>query len=517
MIHLSKSRFVSGAQCGKKLYFDLFRKDLKPIATEQQQKLFDSGHEVGALAQLVFPGGMVASPEHYPDFSKSLADTREWIQTGENTIYEAAFQHEGVLAALDILHHENGERWAIEVKSSGSVKEYHLTDAALQYWVMAHAGFKPDKVFLMHINKSYVRQGNIDPKYLFSLADITNKVLELQAWVTRKVGEFRLLQEGHEPIAEIGKQCHDPFSCDYIQHCWQHLPPHSVFELNHARGKDWTLYHQGITRLADIPDEIPLSHRQRIQVDGIKHGSVFVDKYAIGDFLSKWSYPLYFFDFETVFPAIPIMNGTSPFQQIPFQYSLHIVPDRDAKIDHREFLADPLQFSATGSIKALLGIVLTEESSPNDPRKSLINQLRLDIKPGGSIIVYNATFEIGVLKDLAKAFPEDKDFIDDLLSRVTDLLIPFRKAWYYLPQMGGSASIKSVLPAIAPAFSYAGLEISNGGDASDMFFSMIKGVFDGDMAQTRENLLKYCERDSEGMVVLWKELLNCLKGPHPPE
>ena len=511
MINLSKSRFVSGAQCEKKLYFDLFRKDLKPPVTFQQQKIFNTGHEIGNLAQQAFPGGRDASPAHYPDFSKSLADTREWIRAGVNTIYEAAFQHEGVLAALDILHRENGELWAIEVKSSGSVKEYHLTDAALQYWVMSHAGFKPDKVFLMHINKLYVRQGRIDTKVLFKLVDITEKVLERQDWVTQKAGEFRLLQEGHEPIIEIGKQCHTPFFCDYIQHCWQHLPPHSVFELNYARGKDWDLYHQGIIGLADIPDDIPLSHRQRIQVDGIKHGLAFVDKSAISDFLSKWIYPLYFFDFETVSPAIPIMDGTSPFQQVPFQYSLHIVPDKEAKIDHREFLADPVQFVPTGSINSLPQIVPTEEAFIEDPRKSLINQLRMDIKPGGSIIVYNATFEIGVLKNLAKAFPEDKDFIDDLLSRVIDLLIPFRKAWYYLPQMGGSASIKSVLPAVAPAFSYADLEISNGGDASDIFYSMIKRTFEGNMDETRNNLLKYCERDSEGMVVLWKELLNCLK------
>ena len=511
MLHLSKSRFVSGAQCEKKLYFDLFRKDLKPPVTAQQQKLFDSGHEIGVLAQQVYPGGRDASPEHYPDFSKSLADTREWIEAGVNTIYEAAFQVEGVLAALDILHHEDGERWAIEVKSSGSVKEYHLTDAALQYWVMVHSGFKPDKVFLMHINKPYIRQGRIDPKALFKLADITEQVLERQDWVTQKIAEFRLLKEEREPIIEIGKQCHDPFTCDYINHCWQHLPPHSVFELTHARGKDWDLYHQGITGLADIPEEILLSHRQRIQVDGIKHGSAYTDQNAISVFLEKWTYPLYFFDFETVFPAIPILDGTSPFQQVPFQYSLHIVTSVDAKIEHREFLAYPAQFVPSGSINEPSLSIPTEEAILVDPRKSLINQLRMDIKPGGSIIVYNATFEIGVLKDLAKAFPKDKEFIDDLLSRIIDLIIPFRNAWYYLPQMGGSASIKSVLPAIAPAFNYADLEISNGGDASDIFYSMIKGTFEGNMDETRNHLLKYCERDSEGMVVLWKELLKCLK------
>ncbi len=490
---ISKSRFVSGVQCEKKLFFDLYRSDLKPAVTPAQQELFDKGHLVGSLAQQKFPNGKDATPESYYDFSEAIENTARWIGEGVQTIYEAAFFADEVMAALDILHHQAGERWAIEVKSSTAVKAYHLHDASLQYWVMSRAGFKPDKFFLMHIDNTYVKNGAIDPQAFFTLEDITSAVILNQPWVEKKLAQFKLLDPSREPVVEIGKQCNDPFDCDYVGHCWRHIPQNSVFDLTYARGKDWQLYNEGIIELAEIPADIELSHRQEKQVDGVKYGASYIDQASIADFLNSWSYPLYFFDFETVFPCIPVLDGTSPFQQVPFQYSLHIVTAPDAAMEHREFLADPANFNSPAELK--------------DPRKSLIEQLRADFGSTGSIVAYNAPFEKGVLGNLAKAFPEDKDFLDDLISRFVDLLIVFRNAWYYKPAMGSSASIKYVLPAIAPEFSYADLEIGNGGVASNTFLSMIEGKFEGDTAETRNNLLRYCERDTEGMVVIWKELI----------
>ncbi|MFM7667296.1 MAG: DUF2779 domain-containing protein, partial [Bacteroidota bacterium] len=183
---LSKSRFVSGNQCEKKLYFDLFRKDLKPEITEEQQALFNTGHHFGELAQRVFPEGIDATLDMNGNWSLAIERTKQWISEGIKTIYEATFSIPGGFAALDILHHENGERWAIEVKSSTSVKEYHLTDASFQYYVMKEAGFPPDKVFLMHINNKYVKEGAIDPTKLFHLEDITEKVIGNQEFVRLK-------------------------------------------------------------------------------------------------------------------------------------------------------------------------------------------------------------------------------------------------------------------------------------------------------------------------------------------
>ena len=489
---ISKSRFVSGIQCSKKLYFDIYRKDLKPEISEQQELLFSTGHEIGELAQNAFPNGKDASPENYYDFSKSIQDTKDWIDSGVKTIYEAAFSTNGVLAALDILHHTENERWAIEVKSSSEVKKYHLTDASLQYWVMNESGFKPDKFFLMHINTAYIKDGAINPNELFTLADITNQVIENQVWVEENLENLKnILSVQKEPVVEIGKHCSSPFDCEYKHHCWKHIPEQSVFSLYSPKGLDWKLYEQGIFKIIDIPESVSLNHRQNLQVNGQKKANGHIDKTSISDFLNSWEFPLYFFDFETIFPALPVLDGTRPFQQVPFQYSLHILEEFGAEYSHKEFLAEPKDFS---------GISI-------DPRKKLIEQMKLDFGKTGSIVAYNATFEISRLKELALAFPEDQTFIEDIIGRFVDLLIPFRNGWHYHPEMGGSASIKAVLPAIAPEFNYKDLEISNGGDASNTFLSMINQKFIGDEVKIRESLKKYCERDTLGMVIIWQELI----------
>jgi len=494
---ISKSRFVSGCQCPKKLYFDIHRRELKPAIDEGQQALFDAGHEIGNLAQTRFPGGVDVSPENYSDFTASIVQTISLIKSGTATIYEAAFSADGVMAALDILHHEGNERWAIEVKSSTSVKDYHLTDASLQYWVMKKSGFAPDRFFLMHIDNAYMLGENLDVTRFFKLADITDAVIEKQSWVDEKLKELKnVISSQNEPILDIGKHCSTPFGCDYMHHCWKHIPENSVFNLSYARGKDWELYKNGILELSSIPDEFKLNHRQKMQVDGAKNGSEYIDRNSIETFLSGWQYPLYLFDFETIFPAIPVLKGTRPFQQVPFQYSLHIVNNSKGDFSHRDFLAKAEDF------------ILQENP---DPRLQLIHQLKKDIGPTGSIVAYNAEFEINVLKSLALDFPEEADYIKSLIDRFVDLLVVFRNAWYYKPAMGGSASIKSVLPAIAPEFSYEDLPINNGGDASNIFLSMIKKEFKNDVDTTRKHLLKYCERDTFGMVILYYELMKVIK------
>lgn len=488
---ISKSRFVSGVQCQKKLFFDLYRPDLKQPVSDAQQELFDMGHTVGSLAQQAFPNGYDATPESYYDFSASIKNTKGWIDAGVKTIYEAAFFYDEVLAALDILHHHQGKRWAIEVKSSTSVKEYHLTDASLQYWVMHNSGVAPHKFFLMHLNNEYVKQGALDPASLFHLEDITEQVLELQPWVEDNLALLKKLTKTKEPNVDIGPHCFDPFECEYRQHCWSHIPENSVFELGNSRGKSWNFYQDGILSLSDIPDDFPLTHRQLLQVNGAKHGTSYTDKNAITEFLKEWKYPLYFFDFETIFPALPVLDGTSPYQQVPFQYSLHVVRNEDAPIEHYEFLADPEQFTS---------------SNLPDPRRSLLEQLKRTIGKRGNIVAYNASFEISRFREMAEAFPEYQDFIENLIGRFVDLLVVFRSGWHYTPAMGSSASIKSVLPAIAPELSYDALEIGNGGDAGAAFLSMIAGTYPGDYEAGRKALLEYCKLDTYAMVVIWKAL-----------
>lgn len=494
---LSKSRFVSGNQCKKKLFFDVYKKDLRLPVSVQQQALFDTGHRLGTIAQLVFPDGMDATQDMNGEWNLAIDRTKQWISEGVNTIYEATFSIQGGFAALDILHHSNNERWAIEVKSSTSVKEYHITDASFQYYVMKLSGFSPDKIFLMHINNKYVKNGEIVPADLFHLENITEKVLANQTFVQQKHNELlNMLELAVEPEQEIGKHCSSPFACDYMHHCWAHLPGNNVFNLYNARGKDWKLYNQGIYALSEVPDNFPLNHWQELQIKGIKYNEHYIDKDKIFDFLQPIEEPIYFFDFETINAAIPVLNGTRPFQQVPFQYSLHVTDISGKIIEHKEFLAQPGDFLNSNNI---------------DPRIQLIQQLKRDIGCQGTIMAYNAPFEISILNSLGKAFPEEKEYMDQLISRFCDLLIPFRSGWYYKPEMGATASIKSVLPAIAPEFSYSDLKIDNGGLASNTFHAMIENCFTGDKEITIQQLLDYCERDTEGMVVVYRHLQQLIK------
>ena len=499
---LSKSRFVSGSQCEKKLFFDVFQKDLRPPVSEQQQALFDSGHVLGFLAQAVFPGGKDASPDETRDYSRSIEFTSKWIREGVQTIYEATFSVPGGFAALDILHRESESLWAIEVKGSGELKDYHLLDAAFQYWVMKTAGHTPDRFFMMLVNKAYVKKGEIVPGELFRLEDITEKVIAMQPELElKKTALIAMLEAGTESVKEIGPHCSAPFSCDYMSHCWSHIPENSVFQLHNSRGKEWELYENGIAHLGDIPIDFPLSPRQKLQVEGVKSNATYIDKPQVSKFLQTFQAPLHFFDFETINPAIPILEGTSPFNQVPFQYSLHVTDMGGNITAHREFLADPADFNNSGT------------GRHSDVRYQMITQMKRDFCDTGSILAYYASFEISRLKELANEFPEERAYLESLSDRFIDLIIPFRKAWYYLPKMGSSASIKFVLPAIDPVFSYEDLEISNGGMASNTFLSMITQAFEGDESQTRKNLLKYCERDTEGMVIIYRKLLEvvCLK------
>lgn len=489
--NLSKSRYLSGLQCRKKLYFDLNRPDLRLPVSPDQQRLFDTGHEIGALAQAVFPGGRDASPVTPGDFTGWLQSTQDFLAAGTSVIYEAAFSAGGVFAAMDILAHVNGERWAIEVKSSTSVKDYHLDDAALQYYVMKKAGFAPDRVFIMHIDNTYVKQGSINPTGLLKRTEITADVIALQDKVSSTLADLvQMLATGTEPSVPIGPHCGKPFECSYKHHCWKHVPEQSVFNLLSARGRDWELYEDGILELAHIPDAYALTSKQRVQVQSFKSGQAYIDADAISYFLQQWQYPLYFFDFETILPLIPVLDGTRPFEQVPFQYSLHIV-NAQGQVHHSEFLAPQQSF---------------RPGSDTDPRKLLIEQLKADFGPSGSIIAYNSTFEIGVLKRLAEVFPEDAGFIDGLLGRFQDLWTVFRSGWYYHHNMQSSTSIKAVLPAVTQTIDYNDLPISNGGMATTAFLDLIQGKNAENADEIRQALLRYCYRDTEAMVEIWKEL-----------
>ncbi|MEQ8324043.1 MAG: DUF2779 domain-containing protein [Vicingaceae bacterium] len=482
---LSKSTYIRGLQCHKSLFLNKFHKDLRDEISDEQQRIFSRGSSVGELAQQLFPDGKDASPENYYDFKPAIAQTNQWIDQGQEVIYEAAFQFEGVLAALDILVHREGKFYAYEVKSSTEVKDYHLNDASLQYYVMKGCGIKVEDFSIVYINNQYVRAGDIDVHQLFTIESVLEQATDLQLNVAKSIASMKeTLEGGVVPEIDIGPHCSDPFSCDFSGHCWAGIPEDSVFDLVRSGKKSWNFYNRGILELSDIPEGEELSDTQQIQVDGIKFGHEVFDKAKVEEFLNKWKFPLYFLDFETIFPGVPLYNKSRPYQQVPFQYSLHVLYE-DGRLDHHEFL---------------------HETDGSDPREPMMNRLIKELGTKGNIVAYNASFEIGCMQGIAELFPRFQEDVALITDRVVDLLIPFRSRWVYKPAMKKSASIKYVLPALVPELSYKDLEIQEGGTASSTFESMVRGEDVPDQDKVRKDLLEYCKLDTLAMVEIYKYL-----------
>ncbi|MBK9764393.1 MAG: DUF2779 domain-containing protein [Flavobacteriales bacterium] len=485
---LSKSTYMRGKQCPKALWLYKHRPELRPVVSEAQQAIFDNGTAVGLLAQQRFPGGVDCTPEDHYDYGPALAATQAAMAAGAAVIYEAAFQHDGVLAALDILVRD-GDGWiAVEVKSATSVKEQFVADAALQYQVITASGVRVKAMHIMVIDTSYVRQGAIDPQRLFKLVDVTTQVRNVQAEVAERIVQLKaVVQAAEEPVVGIGPHCKSPYTCDFKGHCWAHIPPTgSVLDLTNAQGKEWELYARGILLMADIPANEPLYTGQQRQVNGWRTGQHIVDQGAIREWLADMRYPLHHFDFETVMPAVPLYDGTHPYQQLPFQYSVHVQHTSGAEPMHFEHLGD----------------------GHGDPREALVEQLLQDIGPEGDILAYNAPFERSCLHGLARDFPQHAPALLALAARIKDLQTPFKKGWYYAPAMDGRSSIKVVLPALVPDMSYAGLEVQEGMAASRLFEALLSGAFTGDVEQVRRDLLAYCGMDTLAMV----KVLEVLEG-----
>jgi len=484
---ISKSQYLKGMQCPKALWFYRHRRDLAPEISENQQAIFDAGHEVGELAQHYYKNGIEITEEYY-EIAKAIESTERAIKDGKKVIYEAtASSKDGAYSRIDILKKVRGsERWdMIEVKMSTAVKDYHLDDMSLQRYAFEGAGYNIRKSILMHINNQYVRMGELDVKELFTLEDCTQIVKSRKVAIGDKVKQLiMMLNTPEEPLVEIGDHCYDPFECDYTHHCMQHIPDYSVYNIFRG-GRLEALLADDILEIQDIPNGIDITERQAIEVQAVKSGEVYVDRESIGAFLDQLEYPLYFLDYETISPAIPLYDNSRPYQQIPFQFSLHIQAEKNGPVEHLEFL----------------------HTEAGDPRPGFVSELISKCGTRGSVVVYNQAFESRINRELGENFPKHAAVLDAISDRMVDLLVPFRSRMLYHPDMQGSASLKAVLPAFVPDLSYEDLEIQDGGTASNQYLCCAKGIVDEQAKQSiYENLRTYCHQDTMAEVRLLEEL-----------
>ena len=481
---LSKSKVIRGLQCEKSLWLYKHQYNLQDQVDAAQQAIFDTGQDVGVLAQQLWPGGIDATEGHeYPNVL-CAKQTQRLLEDGQHVIYEATFVYDDTLVAVDVLAYENGVWNAYEVKSSTSVKEVYYDDAAVQYYVMQGAGVALRNISIVHVNTDYVREGDLNVAEFFHFENITEAVQGLQDDMPQTISSLLEMLKGDMPEVEIGAHCSNPYGCSFMGHCWQHIPEYSVFNIARIGAKAWELYEQGILEVKDVPEDFDLSDNQQLQVVAEKTGEEILDKKGIKTFVKDLEYPLYFLDYETINPAVPMFDGQQPYRQMPFQYSLHVQEKKGGAITHREFLAP---------------------CNGEDTRPAFIEQLIKDCATNGDILVYNIGFERGRTEALMANFPAYENALEKIIWRMKDLMIPFQQKMYYTPAMKGRYSIKAVLPALVPELSYADLEIADGGTASALYkahFTSEKPLPD----DTKQNLLDYCKMDTWAMVKILEKL-----------
>ena len=494
MFYFSKSKYCLAWQCLKLLWLSKYKPELK---TEDPALMarFEAGNMVGDLAMGLF-GNYKEVTAYKEDGKLDLNEmkrlTMQYIADGIDNICEASFDFEGLYCAVDILHKENGGYAIYEVKSSTHASYIYSVDIAYQKYVLEKCGVNVTGTYLVCIDSSYIRGKSLDINSLFQIIDVSDDVnTEIQnvPHLLGKAKEVYLSKE--EPIKDIGLYCRDPYNCEFWEYCTSNLPKPSVFDLYRLPFKKaMEYYRNGNVSYNDLLYDCNLTNEKQLRQ--ISHAltkqDTHIDKDGIRNFLSTLSYPIYFLDFETMQPVIPEYEGTKPYQQIPFQYSLHYIEVEGGKLYHKEFLAE----------------------SGTDPRRALAEKLCEDIPMNVCVTAYNKSFECSRIKELAEAFPDLSEHLLNIQNNIQDLLIPFQSGYYYNRAMGGSFSIKSVLPAIFPddpSLDYHNLEqIHNGSEAMSLF-PLIKDMPPEEQKITRQNLLKYCELDTYAMVKVWEELV----------
>lgn len=479
--------FVSGYTCFKKLWLDRNKPEEKE--NNFNSSVIFNSHEVKEAAKGLLDKKS-ATVEKDWDKKTMVLKTKEYLEDEEvKVIFNATFDFYGLVSTVDMLKKEpDGSLSFYTVKSTTKYKDEYGIECAYKYFVATNCNVKVKSNWFLYINNSYVRKGNLDIKSLFLAEDLTGpSTFNYYVIEGELLKMIEYLEVSDEQESNISMACEEPYECPFRKYCLSKLEKDNVFTLSGMFKKDkYALYDEGITSFKELYDafgknKIDLSKRCLSQIEtALKIKDEVLDKGAIRSFLNTISYPIYHLDFETVQFAVPKWDGSKPWEQIPFQYSLHIEHE-DGTIKHKEFLA----------------------KAGKDPRRELAERLCEDIPMGSFSVAYNMTFEKTRLKELAELFPDLKDHLMNIYNNMHDLMVPFKELDIYLDEMKGSYSIKHVLPAMCPGdpeLDYHALsEVHNGTEAQSAFLSL-KDKAPKKAETTRTNLLKYCELDTLAMV-----------------
>ncbi len=494
-MYLSKTKYVQVWNCPRGAWIQKYHPEAVP-QDESRNARFRQGDEVGDLARGLFgPSVNVTAykEDGKLDLPKMMENTAAEMEKGTEVICEASFSYEGLYCAVDLLRRDgSGDGWAIyEVKSSSDgLQDKYIADVSYQKYVLEHCGVKVTGVYLVCIDTDYVLgPEGLDIHSFFKINDLWEQARAEQVNTVPAVLEEaeRVLECEEEPPVDLAENCRD---CELFGWCGRDLPSPSVFNLYRLQKKKMIEYYrQGLVSFADLDRAGVIKNAtQQRQIDYfLSDLGIYTEPDRIREFLARLTYPLYFLDFETMMPAVPFCVGTHPFAQIPFQYSLHYIEREGGELFHKEFLAE----------------------SGVDPRRSIAEALCRDIPADACVTAYNKRFECSRIHELAETFPDLSEHLLAIEAHIVDLLDPFQKGWYYKREIGGSFSIKSVLPAICPddpELDYHELDGVHNGTEAMSVFPEIQYMLPEEAERARRNLLAYCRLDTLAMVKVWEEL-----------
>lgn len=486
---LTKSDFQKHIQCAKYLWLHKNRKDLLPSEVDPNlQRIFDDGYEVESYAYKLFPGGIDAGDDN---IGAAILKTKKLINARTKIIFQPTVSGKNLFCRADILcFNSKNNKWDIyEAKNSTEVKDIHRDDVTFQKMAFEKAGYTIGKTYLIHINNAYIRKGELELKKLFRIKDISQDINILEKAITKQVkSAFGTLKLKEEPSVRILKQCGSPYECAFADYCYKNIPENSIYSIagGLSEAKLNKLLDEGILEIKDIPEGVITSARGLRHYHSVKTHQVHIEKENIKKERENLKYPLYFLDYETNSPAIPLFDGYKPYQRMTFQYSLHIKESENSKLKHFEYLAKDCE----------------------DPSPKLAESLSKIIGSKGSVIAWNKSFEKSCNKEMGERYPKYAKFFESVNRRMYDLMDSFKRGYYVHHDFHGSASLKKVLQVLVPELSYKKLNIQEGGAASNTWLEMIKL----DMPTKEKNkiykdLLDYCRLDTLAMV----EILNRLE------
>ena len=491
---LSKSKLLAFRQCPKRLWLEVHQPALRQDSGATQAS-FAAGHQVGDMARQIYDPqqrGQLIDPQA-EGFDAAFARTDSLLRTAQ-PIFEAGFRAEGALAFADVLLPVGKNKWRmVEVKSSTSVKDYHRDDAAVQAFVARACGVPLQAIALAHIDNRWTYPGNGDYQGLLVEEDLSAEAFaradEVRGWIA---DAHTVVARKKAPAITTGSQCTTPYECGFIAHCQSQEPQaeHPVQWLPRpGNGIKAHMAEHGTCELRDLPDALLNPVQQRVKTATLS-GRAFFDQRAAAQALAAHKLPGYFLDFETIQFAVPIWASTRPYQQIPFQFSVHRL-GRTGRATHQAFL----------------------DLSGSNPALAFAQALVAACDARGPVFVYNAAFERTRIHELADQFPRLAPALQAINERIVDLL-PVARQHYYHPSQQGSWSIKAVLPALCPDLSYDALDgVQDGGGAQQAYLEAITPATSAARkAALERQLLAYCHLDTWAMVRLWGAFTGALTG-----